>query len=716
MDIFNPFEPDKPKKENDNSNFTYIFDKYLLKSPVLEVRKRLQVSLQNAGDKEYAFLDFLTIFSMLDIGQTKESNPETDETNESQNQAMILLNWDMGRGKTTQLKRVIDYCHDSFGYETVAIAHRTKLVQEIAMKLDLGSYKEIRNFKSLSTFLERYPRGIACCINSISVLGGILNILFIDEVEGVLSNLASDALFNKNTKMVESVFNLLVKMVQKTKIVFLADANMDSTTLALLKVANIPLENIVLSECPRVNRDYIFVGSNDIHLKLIYHEIDKGNNIAIACMSRKWADRIDLFLKSKGVEDVLLFTSQTKDVESFLSSTDPNKFQCRVLIFTPIFDSGISIDLPNWFHSMHVFVSNKVGDVTSFIQMSGRVRNPIHSDIYFSGMRTSKSRFRKFNKAIVDYKYSRNSQAIQDILKDVVPEYEPQISRGINYQTFLNEYIFCSLRRGRGWITEFIILNLDAEDRREVYKNTFKKDKLTPNVKDLSIHLNAIYAQGVIDAELIDLMKYISLRRRLSTLPQEYLYMLEKYRLVEFFGELVTFDDHDFIVNDQFQEFTNRCKLFSRIRCICEQKSIGTIFDSEVSLFESRGYFDYSPLSTKAFVLCEIFKCVGLDFSNTETALEVSWTKFDVLLAEEWASKHKPYLAGVGISYPPFSSNLYVRWFNKILQDLGLQTVVQAQTRKNNRIRGYRLQKRSLDYLMKWSIPEYQRLCLKVSE
>ena len=105
MDIFKWLENEKPKDEHEPQEFVYIFDRYLLESSVLDLQHRLPVTLQGNGPKKYASLDFQTIFTMLGMEHSEEPANNITDSKEMQNQGVVLLNWDMGRGKTTQLKK-----------------------------------------------------------------------------------------------------------------------------------------------------------------------------------------------------------------------------------------------------------------------------------------------------------------------------------------------------------------------------------------------------------------------------------------------------------------------------------------------------------------------------------------------------------------------------------------------------------------------------------
>jgi hypothetical protein len=233
-----------------------------------------------------------------------------------------------------------------------AICHRVTLVEELAQRLDLESYRD-KTATGTAT---------AICLPSITLDPFARRrpaFLFIDEIQQVLRFLRSqECCRTAKARTPDKVFERLVEVVKGARGILVADAGADDTVLDFLRFCR-PGETIRLVEMAEPEdagiEATVLSGEKGVYgaaVDQVAGDLHKGEKVWIATEGAEAAEKVAAFLRdATAAADhpvrVLSLTARNKagaDQEAFLKDPERESRRWDCVIASPVIASGISVE------------------------------------------------------------------------------------------------------------------------------------------------------------------------------------------------------------------------------------------------------------------------------------------------------------------------------------------------------------------------------------
>lgn len=233
-----------------------------------------------------------------------------------------------------------------------AICHRVTLVEELAQRLNLTSYREgAPNLHHL-----------AVCLPSITLdpfARWFPDYLFIDEIQQVLRFLRSqECCRTAKARTPDKVFDRLVEVVRRAKGVLAADAGADDSVIQFLRYCrpNDPIRLVEMAEPEDAGIEAVFLsGEKGVYGAAVERaaaDLHKGETLWIATEGAEAAEKIGAFLKDATASadtppKILVITAKNKgggDQAAFLKAPEPESRRWDCVIASPVISSGISVE------------------------------------------------------------------------------------------------------------------------------------------------------------------------------------------------------------------------------------------------------------------------------------------------------------------------------------------------------------------------------------
>lgn len=279
----------------------------------------------------------------------------------------------MGSGKTKNVIKPFSQSCDKF----VAIAHRRSLIADVADRLDIKSYDDVRSWQDAINTDK-----MAICLPSIkaSQFNG-----FIDHVNNVaIDEISQNIRFtqSKECKVAgsnqEDVFFKLKQVINEADKVVACDASIDQTTIDFLEQARPDEKFNIIVQAPRNDGRscYVYTERADFLTK-VQLELENGGKVWLAVES---ADRAEVFNQMFGDKyKTIIITSKNsknKKIKSFLNNIDEESRQYNLVIASPAISSGVSVEHHGNPHFTMIagMASGHSICFSDFAQMLGRVR------------------------------------------------------------------------------------------------------------------------------------------------------------------------------------------------------------------------------------------------------------------------------------------------------------------------------------------------------
>lgn len=233
-----------------------------------------------------------------------------------------------------------------------AICHRVTLVEELAQRLDLTSYR------AGAPELEK----LAICLPSITLdpfARAYPDYLFIDEIQQVLRFLRSqECCRTAKARTPDKVFDRLVEVVKRAKGVLVADAGADDAVIQFLRYCrpNDPIRLVEMAEPEDAGIEAVFLsGEKGVYGAAVdraAEDLHKGEKLWIATEGAEAAQKIGTFLKdatkaANTPPKVLIITAKNKGGDAqaaFLRDPETESRRWDCVIASPVISSGISIE------------------------------------------------------------------------------------------------------------------------------------------------------------------------------------------------------------------------------------------------------------------------------------------------------------------------------------------------------------------------------------
>lgn len=279
----------------------------------------------------------------------------------------------MGSGKTKNVIKPFSQSCDKF----VAIAHRRSLIADLAERLEIKSYEDIKSYDQASI-----QDKIAICLPSTkaNVFKG-----FIDSVNNVaIDEISQNIRFTQSKECrvmgsnQEDVFFKLQEVINEADRLIVCDASIDQTTIDFLETARPDEPLNIIEQVPSNDGRscYVYTERADFLTK-IELELQGGGKVWLAVES---ADRAEVFAQMFGEKyktiTITSKNSKNKKIKEFLNNIDEQSRQFDLVIASPAISSGVSVehhDKPH-FTMIAGMASGHSICFSDFAQMLGRVR------------------------------------------------------------------------------------------------------------------------------------------------------------------------------------------------------------------------------------------------------------------------------------------------------------------------------------------------------
>jgi len=256
-------------------------------------------------------------------------------------------------GKTTVLKALIDALRD--GRPIIYVSMRQALIADASRRLGLVSYKDIHGDISLS----EHPR-IAICADSLHRILPPMGderpaLLLLDESEQIAGHLFGDTIAKARGKDRGplATYTHLRRLIEASDLTVAGDADLSSVTLEMVRGASEEPTSCVDEAVILHPYQHRLTCVGHEHIATLWRELEAelaklnaGETIAVACTSRKEAERVAE--KYATSYSVLLVTQHTAigdlDVAAFLADPSTAQGKYDLIVASPTLATGVSVD------------------------------------------------------------------------------------------------------------------------------------------------------------------------------------------------------------------------------------------------------------------------------------------------------------------------------------------------------------------------------------
>jgi hypothetical protein len=285
-------------------------------------------------------------------------------------------------GKTTMIKSLLAEFNPK---KVLFITHRQSLTNEL--------YGTFKKFKFCSYMNGSYDANRLIC--QIESLHRIIessdpfyyeptdnvksfDLIILDETESLVNHFMSPTIKNK-----QETFELMQKLLKVSGKILCLDGDFHNRSYDFINTLgkNIIIHNNIVKDIKR----YTFVSEYQKFKDSVDTDLSDNKNVCLVTMSstqgmwfyNKYKDSYDTMLHSSKSDDQM--KDKLQDVERF--------WKCRLLIYTPSVQSGVSFDTEH-FDQMYVILSSKSCSSRDVCQMTHRVRRFKSNDVmvYLNGL------------------------------------------------------------------------------------------------------------------------------------------------------------------------------------------------------------------------------------------------------------------------------------------------------------------------------------------
>lgn len=267
----------------------------------------------------------------------------------------------MGTGKT---KSVVEYLSKRPKQRVLILSFRVSLDEELQRKFPgavLYSDKKAQKDGYISA------KVLVCQIDSLYRVMGNYDILIIDEASYTFSHLCR---FVKNAP---DVWDALKNFTRQAKSVILMDAFMEDYIVKLFEQLGRKTWCIQNDFLPQENKTTVHIlPSEKDSKKCLFQSLKEGKNIVFVSNCKKEVDAVCELAKSRGIERILKYTSETKKENSGILVDDWDQYQ--LVAYTPTISAGVSFEKKH-FHECHAHFVSSSASAHECSQMLFRARD-----------------------------------------------------------------------------------------------------------------------------------------------------------------------------------------------------------------------------------------------------------------------------------------------------------------------------------------------------
>jgi hypothetical protein len=300
-----------------------------------------------------------------------------------------------------------------------------------------------------------------------------------------------------------------------------------------------------------------------------------------------------IYEKHKDTYDSILHTSKTDDqVKDKLKNVEEHWKDCRLLIYSPSVQSGVSFDIPH-FDQMFVIMANKSCSSRDLSQMTHRIRQFKNQNVlvYLNGLPYREdAKFYQYDQ-MVDYVqgvYKKEKSPVENMfVKNLIHNETEIINKG-------NMYI----------VPQYIKYIKDKGSEYEYQKNVNKVVRKQEKATDFTI-------KGIVEAEDVNditFKQYLD-KQNSNNATEAEKYAIEKYMYKK-----------NWLVREINQEFMDKwfrkSHVLDNIKSLLEGKGIGNI--TTIDKFNKNNYLVYDKAKQKERVgmIEELIESIGFDLED----------------------------------------------------------------------------------------------------
>ena len=567
-----------------------------------------------------------------------------------------VIQWPMSLGKTFQQQLFIANHPDE---RHVYVVPTQALAQEAANRLNLPCYLD---FEPGDT---RWYGSMVVCIASFKKVLGAIKYLYVDEIESCLQQLNSKTIFS--AEEAQQTYFALVQDIADSRKVTLMDAYAGEATLELIDHAGrLEETHILTAEVEPVT--WVDMGSKQKHQLLIHQRVRKGKRLAVGCSSKNEAITLSETLKKDFAHlDIRCYHSDNFDNER---SKHSEPFICDVLIYTNVIGSGVSIDVQNHYDERHVIICEGTGNSRNIQQMSGRVRHPIDTKVYFSGdNRTAKEVWKSTPERLLhNWALAKeDSIRILDSLNITVGRHFERDEIRMALLNLLACIESSSIANGKDWAATWIRQNMLIEENEEEIEN---EDEIKAQLKETREEIKEARAFTILNAKDVSPEEAQEIERKYSKTDAERA-ILEKQRLKNQFGdgftEATEEEQSKIIREDEHGKLTRKAKNFAALTLFQTERGKKIIAKRDAAEISVGLDNQLKHTLQRTQIIQDIL--YKADINWEKGSLKIN--RLAVSDAYWYAKRQKEDLERLGLVAPPQDSQM--KWLSSFLDTIGIK-------------------------------------------
>lgn len=297
---------------------------------------------------------------------------------------ILAIKSNMKTGKTQNTANIFDLCFKTYGEQTrvLIISIRQSFAKDIVnnafKKFNFTNYMNVSrcdlpNASRLVISLESLHKLFVSDVKAFDVI-------LLDECESLLIQFFSSTISSNRECL--NIFNIFMR--HASKIISLdADISLKRSIQYLNSITNKIL--ILKNNYKGPPRQFIITNNMPKYKKNIDDDIIAMKNISIITTSKAFGRQMqdELLIKYPNLKKQICFINGDSDklVKNELSNVNMNWTQYRVLIYNTAIGQGVDYSVFGHFNKIYAYLIGNICSAKDFLQMIGRIRNPIESDV-----------------------------------------------------------------------------------------------------------------------------------------------------------------------------------------------------------------------------------------------------------------------------------------------------------------------------------------------
>jgi hypothetical protein len=331
------------------------------------------------------------------------------------------------------------------------------------------------------------------------------DLIILDETESLVNHFMSPTIKNK-----QETFELMQRLLKGANKILCLDGDFHNRSYDFINTLgkNIIIHNNIVKDIKR----YTFVSEYQKFKDSVDTDLSGGKNVCLVTMSsnqglwfyNKYKDTYETMLHSSKSDDQM--KDKLQDVEKF--------WKCRLLIYTPSVQAGVSFDTEH-FDQMYVILSSKSCSSRDVCQMTHRVRRFKSNDVmvYLNGL--------PYREDAKFYTYD----TMVDYVKNIYKRYKSP-SESLYCQMLIYNEVERMNKEPDKFVPKYIN-QIKDKGSTVIYEATSKgKNKKDKKIVEIDFNIN-----GICEAEDIDdniYKKYLQNQSK-NTATEAQKYAIEKY-------------------------------------------------------------------------------------------------------------------------------------------------------------------------------------------